>query len=195
MSEDTVKITYIGGPTALLELGGLRFVTDPTFDMAPAEYASGASALHKTESPAISAESLGHLDAVLLSHDHHPDNLDNAGRLFLKQADKVLTTTAGARRLCGNAVALDTWQSIELRSPNGAVVKVIATPARHGPAHMDRGPVVGFLLRSNGDSIYISGDTVWYEGVEEVARRSVKTAILHLGAARVEAVGPWNLTN
>jgi len=33
-----LKLTYIGGPTALLELGGLRILTDPTFDPAGGEY-------------------------------------------------------------------------------------------------------------------------------------------------------------
>jgi L-ascorbate metabolism protein UlaG (beta-lactamase superfamily) len=43
--------------------------------------------------------------------------------------------------------------------------------------------------------IYIAGDTVWYEGVEEVARRApAQVLILNLGAARVPAVGPAPLT-
>lgn len=33
-----LTITYIGGPTALLEMRGLRFLTDPTFDLAGTEY-------------------------------------------------------------------------------------------------------------------------------------------------------------
>ena len=44
-------------------------------------------------------------------------------------------------------------------------------------------------------AVYVSGDTVWYEGVAEVARRfHVTTAFLFLGAARVQAVGPAHLT-
>ena len=45
------------------------------------------------------------------------------------------------------------------------------------------------------EAIYVSGDTVWYEGVAEVARRyPVKVAVLFMGAAQVDAVGPWHLT-
>jgi L-ascorbate metabolism protein UlaG (beta-lactamase superfamily) len=77
-------------------------------------------------------------------------------------------------------------------------VKVTATPARHGPEGGDRGPVIGFILEpsTNQDKvIYVSGDTVYYEGIEEVARRfQVGTAILFMGAARVQAVGPQHLT-
>ena len=43
--------------------------------------------------------------------------------------------------------------------------------------------------------MYVSGDTVWYEGMAEVARRSsVRAAVLFMGAARVATVGPWPLT-
>ena len=37
MSSSRLQLTYIGGPTALLELGGLRLLTDPTFDPAGSE--------------------------------------------------------------------------------------------------------------------------------------------------------------
>lgn len=75
-----MRFTYIGGPTALLEVSGLRLLTDPTFDSANQEYPTGVYTLRKTAAPALSPESLGRIDAVLLSHDHHFDNLDHAGR-------------------------------------------------------------------------------------------------------------------
>jgi hypothetical protein len=62
---------------------------------------------------------------------------------------------------------------------------------------MDRGPVIGFVLEREDEpgAIYLSGDTVWYEGVAEVAARfQVRTAVLFLGAARVAAAGDWPLT-
>jgi hypothetical protein len=75
---------------------------------------------------------------------------------------------------------------------------VTATPARHGPAHADRGPVVGFALAfldDPADVLYLSGDTVWCEGVREVSERfPVRTAVLFMGAARVRAVGDFHLT-
>ena len=71
----TATITLIGGPTALIELGGLRFLTDPTFDD-PGDYQLPHVTLQKTARPAILAEELGQIDAVLLSHDQHADNLD-----------------------------------------------------------------------------------------------------------------------
>jgi L-ascorbate metabolism protein UlaG (beta-lactamase superfamily) len=190
-----IRLTYIGGPTLLIELAGLRLLTDPTFDPAGAEIRAGAYVLQKSEGPAIPAGKVGHLDAVLLSHEHHFDNLDEAGRQVLASADRVLTTDAAVTKLGGRTVALAPWRTVELAGPEGTV-RITGTPARHGPAHLDRGPVTGFVLETAGaPTIYLSGDTVWYDGVAEVAARyPVSIAVLFLGAARVEAVGPWNLT-
>jgi L-ascorbate metabolism protein UlaG (beta-lactamase superfamily)/SAM-dependent methyltransferase len=198
LSASSPRITYIGGPTALLEWGGLALLTDPTFDEAGASYRSGAYALTKTRGPAVAFDALPPIDAVLLSHDHHFDNLDESGRALVLRAPRTLTTTEGAARLGGGAVGLAAWQEIDLPAPSGRVLRVTATPCRHGPAHMDRGPVIGFVLRFLDDprtTLYVSGDTVWYEGVREVgARYSVSAAIFFLGAARVPSVGPWHLT-
>lgn len=198
MGKDELKFTYIGGPTALLELGGLRLLTDPTFDPAGEEYPTGVYTLRKTAGPALGPESLGRTDAVLLSHDHHFDNLDRAGRVLLKSVETVLTTQAGAERLGGHAIGLAPWQSVDLPTRDGRVLRVTGTPARHGPVGGDRGPVTGFVLaltESPKSAIYISGDTVWYEGVAEVSQRfSVQVAVLFMGAARVLEVGTAHLT-
>ena len=198
MNNFHLKFTYIGGPSALLELGGLRLLTDPTFDPAGEEYPTGLYTLHKTIGPSLEPESLGRIDAVLLSHDHHFDNLDHSGRALLKSAGSALTTEAGAKRLGGNAIGITPWQSIDLSTRDGRVLRVTGTPARHGPVGGDRGPVTGFILtltESPHSAIYLSGDTVWYEGVAEVSRRfSVRAAALFMGAARVPEVGPAHLT-
>jgi L-ascorbate metabolism protein UlaG (beta-lactamase superfamily) len=191
-----MKLTYIGGPTALLELGGLRILTDPTFDPAGGEYRAPSYSLHKTQGPAVRLESLGRIDVVLLSHDHHFDNLDTSGRELLARIDTVLTTRSAAERLGSRAKGMSPWT--RTFAPDGSVLRVTAAPARHGPVGGDRGPVIGFVLHRPGDSkgaIYFSGDTVWYEGVAEVARAfRVDVALFYMGAARVAAAGPAPLT-
>lgn len=200
MTSSSPSLTYIGGPTALIEWRGLRLLTDPTFDPAGTAYPSptGAYTLRKTQAPALTAEALPPLDAVLLSHDHHLDNLDHAGRALLGQAPVVFTTPAGAERLGGAARGLEAWEAAELRASDGGVLRVTGTPARHGPAHADRGPVTGFALAFDDapdDVLYLSGDTVWYEGVREVSERfPMRSAVLFMGAARVQAVGSGALT-
>jgi L-ascorbate metabolism protein UlaG (beta-lactamase superfamily) len=198
MPPDPLTITYIGGPTILLDFGGVRLLTDPTFDPAGGEYTTGPVTLRKLQGPAISSEALDSFDYVLLSHDHHFDNLDHAGRALLANAKSVFMTTEGAQRLGANSVGLKDWQSTDLSAPNGRTLRIVATPARRGPEGRSRGAVNGFALffRDAPERvIYISGDTVWYTGIEEIARRfPVQVAILHLGAARVPEVGSFHLT-
>jgi L-ascorbate metabolism protein UlaG (beta-lactamase superfamily) len=181
-----------------LEFGGVRLLTDPTFDPGGSEYESGPAILRKLAGPALSPETLGPFDYVLLSHDHHFDNLDRSGRAVLSKAKAVVTTEEGAERLGGNSLGLSEWQSTELRAVNGRILRAVATPARHGPEGLNRGAVNGFILFFEDEPeqvIYVSGDTVWYEGLTEIAQRfRVKAAILHLGAARVPEVGPFHLT-
>jgi L-ascorbate metabolism protein UlaG (beta-lactamase superfamily) len=190
------KITLIGGPTALIEVGGFRLLTDPTFD-GPGEYKLPHVTLTKTSRPALTREAIGPVDAVLLSHDQHADNLDNSGREFLTHSPRVFTTMVGAERLGGRAEGLKPWQTITLSKPDAGSVKITATPARHGPAGIEpfAGEVIGFVLQSSNGSapIYITGDTVWYDGVAEVARR-FNAGIVLLFAGSAQTRGPFRLT-
>jgi L-ascorbate metabolism protein UlaG (beta-lactamase superfamily) len=157
-----VVITYVGGPTAVIDVGGFRLLTDPTFD-APQAYTSGPVRVEKTEGPAIDVGSIGPIDVILLSHDQHSDNLDRAGRALVARIP-TLTTEAGASRLGGPAVGLAPWASRELTTAEGRRLRVTATPARHGPAGIEPilGDVVGFVLSSvepAADLVYVTGDT------------------------------------
>jgi L-ascorbate metabolism protein UlaG (beta-lactamase superfamily) len=196
-----VRLTHIGGPTVLIEFGGWRLLTDPTFDPAGGKYHFGlGTGSTKLSEPSIGAEEIGPIDAVLLSHDHHDDNLDAAGRALLPQAGTVLTTEAGARRLGGNARGLAPWAGTELNAEGKPRIEVTATPCRHGPP-LSRplvGDVIGFALTWEGQehgALWISGDTVLYDGVREVAERlEVGTALVHLGGVRFPVTGPLRYT-
>jgi L-ascorbate metabolism protein UlaG (beta-lactamase superfamily) len=192
----TLSITLIGGPTALIEIDGFRLLTDPTFD-APGAYQLPHVRLEKLTGPAIEASAIGEIDAVLLSHDQHADNLDNSGRDFLAKAKRVLTTEAGAKRLGGKTEGLAPWASAELKK-NGRSLTITATPARHGPAGIEplSGDVIGFVVSSNREGsrpIYISGDTVWFDGVAEVATRFNCGVVLPFAGA-AQTSGPFHLT-
>jgi L-ascorbate metabolism protein UlaG (beta-lactamase superfamily) len=196
-----VRITHIGGPTTLIEAGGWRLLTDPTFDAPGRSYRFGwGTGSRKLAGPAIAASDLGAIDAVLLTHDHHDDNLDPAGRALLPSAGVVVTTVAGAGRLGGRARGLAPWQTTRLEAPRRPAIELTATPCRHGPP-LSRpvvGDVVGFALRWDGQEhgvLWISGDTVLYDGVREVADRlRVGTALLHLGGVRFPVTGPLRYT-
>jgi len=193
----SLTVTYVGGPTALIELGGLRLLLDPTFDPAGSEYRTAAYVLRKTQGPAVALNEIGTPGIVLLSHEHHFDNLDRAGRQVAERSASIVTTVAGARTF-QKAVGLAAWESYDAPTPDRRVLRITATPARHGPSDGDRGPVIGFMLGFADDPnpvVFISGDTVWYDGIVEVRRRfKPRVAMLFAGAARVHEVGPAHLT-
>ena len=196
-----VRITHIGGPTVLIEAAGRRLLTDPTFDPPGRTYRFGwGTSSRKLTGPAIAPADLGELDAILLTHDHHQDNLDDAGRTLLPAAGAVVTTEPGARRLGGNARGLADWATTTLEASGLPALEITATPCRHGPplSHPIVGDVIGFALRWEGQehgALWISGDTVLYDGVRSVAGRiEVDTVLLHLGGVRFPVTGPLHYT-
>jgi L-ascorbate metabolism protein UlaG (beta-lactamase superfamily) len=177
-----LTVLLVGGPTAVLEYAGLRLLTDPTFDP-PGDHEGG---LRKLTGPAVGADDVGAIDAVLVSHDQHADNLDPGGRAYLADAARTLTTTAGAERLGGTAIGLEPWASVELERPAGDAVTITAVPALHGPEGSEpiTGPVIGFVLQaSDAPTLYVSGDNASVDVVRSIAERlgPIELAVLFAG--------------
>ncbi|MDQ0682051.1 L-ascorbate metabolism protein UlaG (beta-lactamase superfamily) [Streptomyces achromogenes] len=194
------NVTVLGGPTALIRLAGWTLLTDPTFDAAGTEYQDGPVSVRKTADPALKPSQLPALDAVVVSHTGHLDNLDTAGRAVASAASQVFTTVAGATDLGGAAVGLEPWQTRTLSTPGRTPLHITAVPARHGPVGTEEltGPVTGFLLHTDDGStpsVYVSGDTVDLDAMSALAGRyRVDVALLHLGAAGFEAFGDVRLS-
>jgi L-ascorbate metabolism protein UlaG (beta-lactamase superfamily) len=118
----------------------------------------------------------------------------------LPGARTVVTTASGASRLQGNAQGLLPWGTMRLEAAGKPTIDVVATPCRHGPpgTHFIVGDVIGFALRWSGQQygdFWISGDTVLYAGVREVARRlNVGTALMHMGGVQFPVTGPLHYT-
>jgi L-ascorbate metabolism protein UlaG (beta-lactamase superfamily) len=182
-------ITVLGGSTTVVDIAGRRIVMDPTFDP-PGVHAY----LTKTAGPAASADALGSVDAILISHDQHPDNLDDDGRRLALAAPLVLTHPGAAGRLGPPAVGLQPWQSYDLPDGSGPLA-VQAVPAVHGPADGQRDAsghinceVSGFVLSGPGlPTVYLSGDNASIRAVKDVADRvgDIDIAVLFAGAASV----------
>jgi L-ascorbate metabolism protein UlaG (beta-lactamase superfamily) len=182
-----LAIQLVGGPTAILEYEGLRWLTDPAHSP-PGDYGG----LTKLTGPAVEIGEQDPIDVVLLSHHHHSDNLDPAGRAFLPRAKRVLSTTRAAEELEANVVGMQPWSEIALARRGGdtVTVKVTAVPAQHGPDGSDeiQGPVLGFVLSApGGATVYVSGDNASRDVVRAIAQRigDVDIAILNAGAVQL----------
>lgn len=213
-SSASIAVTVVGGPTALLEWAGLRLLLDPTFDE-PKRYGPDPDDLEKTAGPAVAFEALGRIDAALVSHHHHEDNLDHAGRELSLTLPLVVTTPAGADDLAARggsarvigladdeSIALDdalvVGEQVADHAAPGA--RLHALPAQHGPNEWAArlGPVCGFLLTAPGHpTVYVSGDNSEVAVVEAIAARygAVDAALVFAGAARVDDIdAPLTLT-
>jgi L-ascorbate metabolism protein UlaG (beta-lactamase superfamily) len=189
-----VKITHIDTACILININGFKILTDPTLNNKDGwlpQYVSKPLAFSKKYiDPALSAEEIGQVDLVLLSHDHHNDNLDKNGRAFIKTVPVVLSTKDAVKRLKNNnTVGLNNWEEYSIKDKRVKGMKITAVSAQHANIkRLDRtmGKVLGFAIewesQKNG-CIYISGDTVLFQGIYELAKRKkVDIAILHLGS-------------
>lgn len=161
-AESTATLTYVGHATVLLELGGVRLLTDPVLR---------AHVMHlKRHGGAIAPESLGELDAVLISHGHL-DHLDVASLRALASPARELVVPRGVSRVVGDlgfgAVhELTIGESVAIGS-----VTVTGTPAEHdGRRHplAQRDETLGYLIE--GDRrVYFAGDTDLFAEMANIA--------------------------
>jgi len=154
-------VTWLGHATLLIELDGVRLLTDPVLG-------SRVGFLRRAGG-AVSRSSIGPLDAVLLSH-LHADHA-HAGSLQSLGSEVRVLAPAGARRwLAGRGFSdvheLAAGQELEL-----AGVRVRATAASHPPGRWrgGGGPLpIGFLV-SGSQTVYFAGDTDLFEEMDQLA--------------------------
>jgi len=194
----TGSLTFLGTATTLLSYGGFTLLTDPNFlHRGQRAYLGKGLVAKRLTEPAMNVEELPPLDAVVLSH-LHGDHFDRVARRGLPADTLILTTRSAARRLrlwgFSNAVALDTWQSHELRSAAGDVLTVTATPGRHarGPAQALLPEVMGSVLEfapatEQDMQVYVTGDTLVVDDLREIPRRypALDLGLWHLGGTRI----------
>jgi L-ascorbate metabolism protein UlaG (beta-lactamase superfamily) len=192
---------FIGNATVLLELGGFTILTDPNFvhrgEEIPLGY--GLTTTRLTD-PAIEIDDLPPLDLVVLSH-WHADHFDRVAEERLSRALPIVTTPAAAEELrsrgFGQARGLDTWET-DHRTSQDAELRITAMPGKHAPSALSVAlpDVMGSLVELSGDRgtpafrLYITGDTIMYEGLREIPRRhpEIDLALIHLGGTRVMGV-------
>ncbi|MFD0688903.1 MBL fold metallo-hydrolase [Actinomadura fibrosa] len=198
MSRDEATLTFVGNATTIIRYGGITLLTDPNFlrrgERAHLGYGITSRRLRD---PAITVEELPPLDAVVLSH-LHDDHWDQVAERHIDRGLPILTTGAAARTLRGRgfreAEGLRTWEGQPVVKGDYKIT-VTAMPGRHGPGPVARllPPVMGPLLEfgpRHGDpdfTLYISGDTLMYDGIAEIRRRhpNIDAGVVHLGGTRL----------
>ncbi len=197
---DAGSIQFIGTATVIIRYGGFTILTDPNFlhkgDHVHLGY--GLKSKRLTD-PAIPFDKLPPIDLVVLSH-MHGDHFDQLVQERLDRNMPIVTTPEAADKLAEfgfkNRHALRKWDALMVRK-GGASLRVTAMPARHGPpgASAPLPETMGSMLEFSvpgkaGYRIYISGDTLVYDDLEDIPRRypDIDLALLHLGGTRIIGV-------
>jgi L-ascorbate metabolism protein UlaG (beta-lactamase superfamily) len=182
-----VRITLIRSATVVLELVGKRILVDPMLDDAGTR-----PAIERTRNPVPNPtvplpfpaeEVVRELDAAIITHRHR-DHLDTRGEELLPRDVPVFCQPEDEDAL--RELGVDVRPVTDTLEWDG--VRITRTPARHGSGRIAEllAPVSGFVV----DDLYLAGDTVWYEEVEEtIARHRPRVAVVNAGGAEFEEGG------
>ncbi len=175
-AETGLRATWLGHSTLLLEIDGVRVLTDPVWSrrVSPSHFVGPK----RFQPVPVRISQLPPLDAVVISHDHY-DHLDRPSIVELMRQDVPFYTSLGVgAHLEAWGVAperiteLDWWESAEL--PH-ADFRITAAPSQHfsGRAAADRNRTLwsSFALRGPRHSAFFSGDTGLTKEYEDIARR------------------------
>lgn len=169
-----LRVTWLGHSTVLLELDGLRVLTDPVFGERASPFSfAGPRRFHQV--PA-SLDELPPLDAVLLSHDHY-DHLCRATMVALaKKHVPIITALGVGGHLEALGVSperifeLDWGDSVEVKG-----LRFTATPSQHfsGRGVADRNATLwaSWVIQSANRKVFFSGDTGLTDQFAEIGRQ------------------------
>lgn len=151
----TRAVTWLGHATALLDVGGVRILTDPLL--------RGRLAHITRRVPDIAPATLGDVDAVLISHVHR-DHLDRPTLRALGTGVPIIAPRGAAPSLRGLGPVQELGEG-ESTSVRG--VTVTATAAVHDARRGGRRvPALGYLV---DEDLYFAGDTDRFDAMADLA--------------------------
>ena len=176
-----MRITLVRNATLIVDIEGKRLLVDPMLDdvgaRPPIEGTRNPVANPTAPLPFPAEDVVRGLDGVIVTHRHR-DHLDAKGEELLPRDVPVFCQPDDADAL--RDLGLDVRPVDAATEWDG--LRITRTPARHGSGRIAEllAPVSGFVV----DDLYLAGDTVWYEAVEEtIARHEPRVAVVNAGGA------------
>jgi L-ascorbate metabolism protein UlaG (beta-lactamase superfamily) len=188
-----VRLTLVRNATLVVELDGVRLLVDPMLDdagMRPAiENTPNQRPNPLVPLPMPAEEVVRGLDAVVVTHVHR-DHFDDTAARLLPRDVPVFCQPGDEEQLRGHG--LDARPVEATAEVSG--LTLARTSGRHGTGELGAalGPVSGFVL----DGLYVAGDTIWCDEVEEaIELHRPRVAVVNGGAARFLEGDPIVMTS
>ena len=172
--ESGLRVTWLGHSTLLLEVDGLRILTDPVFGerASPVSF-MGPKRFHAVPVP---IPELPPIDVLLLSHDHYDHLCRSSIHQLAKLPMQVVTALGVAKHLEVYGMPperiheLDWNESVELPG-----VRFTATPAQHfsGRGMGDRNATLwaSWVIETSHHKLFFSGDTGLFPELADIGRK------------------------
>ena len=181
-----LRAWWLGHASALIEVDGVRVLTDPVFSKrtSPVQFA-GPARMHPVPLP---LDQWKNIDAVVISHDHfdHLD-MDTIQHLARGGTHFYVGLGIGAHLERWQVPAaqiheMDWWEQADIKG-----VKIVCTPARHysGRTSMNNSTLwASWMVKGPTHSVYYSGDTGYAEHFKAIRAKlgSPELALVKVGA-------------
>ncbi|HEV2093282.1 MAG TPA: MBL fold metallo-hydrolase [Rubrobacter sp.] len=196
-----MEIRFVRHATLLFEMGGVRVLVDPMLGNAGTAPAV-PNTPNERPNPLVDlpfgddelSDLIENTDAILVTHTH-ADHWDGRARELIPKDRLVLCQPEDEARISGagftNVSAVDpglAWKGL----------RFFRTGGRHGTGEIgaQMAPVSGFVVQREGSpSLYVAGDTIWCEEVEEaLGTHRPDVIVVNAGAAQFLEGDPITMT-
>ncbi|MFF2797895.1 MBL fold metallo-hydrolase [Lysinibacillus xylanilyticus] len=171
-----MKIQQIRNATLVIEYAGKKFFIDPVLANKGAYPPVQNSVRQDQNNPLVdlptSIDKLINVDAVIVTH-LHLDHFDPVAKDVLPKDLKMFVQNEED----ANEVKKAGFSNVEVLQENTVIegIQLIKTKGQHGRGEVLKfiGQVCGVVFNHpNEKKLYIAGDTVWYDGVQEVLEKN-----------------------
>lgn len=178
----TDRVAYLGHATTMIEIDGVRMLTDPVLR---------GRVLHlRRYSPPVHEQDHSGIEAILLSHGH-ADHLDPPSLRMMGRDQRIIAPRGLGRALSSRGLGQVEEISVGESIGVGSLV-IRATPAHHDGRRWPVGPAVpalGYIIEG-GSTAYFAGDTDLFDEMNELGE--IDLALLPV-AGWGRSVGPGHL--